>query len=45
MAGTTQSIKLLLVDDDDDLRGDLLRLFRKQGHEVTAADSGEDGLN
>jgi DNA-binding NtrC family response regulator len=45
MAGTTPSIKLLLVDDDDDLRDDLTRLFRKQGHEVTAAVSGEDALN
>jgi DNA-binding NtrC family response regulator len=45
MAGTTHSIKLLLVDDDDDLRDDLIHLFRKQGHEVTAAVSGEDALN
>jgi len=44
MAGTTHSIKLLIVDDDDDLRDDLLQLFRKQGHEVTAAVSGEDAL-
>ena len=45
MAGTTHSIKLLIVDDDDDLRQDLVHLFRKQGHEVTAAVSGEDALN
>src|SRR6516165_6396167 len=45
MAGTAPSIKLLLVDDDDDLRDDLIHLFRKQGHEVTAAVSGEDALN
>jgi DNA-binding NtrC family response regulator len=45
MAGTTSPLKLLLVDDDDDLRQDLARLFRKQGHEVTAAASGEDALN
>jgi DNA-binding NtrC family response regulator len=45
MAGTTQPIKLLLVDDDDDLRHDLMQLFRKQGHQVTAAVSGEDALN
>ncbi|HEY7327376.1 MAG TPA: sigma-54 dependent transcriptional regulator [Gemmataceae bacterium] len=45
MANTTPSIKLLIVDDDDDLRDDLVHLFRKQGHEVTAAVSGEDALN
>src|SRR5579884_934957 len=45
MAGTTHPIKLLIVDDDDDMRQDLARLFRKQGHEVTAAVSGEDALN
>src|SRR5579871_5159179 len=45
MANTMPSIKLLIVDDDDDLRDDLLHLFRKQGHEVTAAVSGEDALN
>jgi DNA-binding NtrC family response regulator len=45
MAGTTHPIKLLIVDDDDDLRQDLAQLFRKQGHEVTAAVSGEDALN
>jgi DNA-binding NtrC family response regulator len=45
MAGTTHPIKLLVVDDDDDMRQDLSRLFRKQGHEVTAAVSGEDALN
>jgi DNA-binding NtrC family response regulator len=45
MTGTTRPIKLLIVDDDDDMRQDLSRLFRKQGHEVTAAVSGEDALN
>src|SRR6185312_2222303 len=45
MADTTHPIKLLLVDDDDDLRQDLARLFRKQGHEVTATVSGEDALS
>jgi DNA-binding NtrC family response regulator len=45
MAGTTHPIKLLIVDDDDDMRQDLARLFRKQGYEVTAAVSGEDALN
>ena len=45
MADTTQPIKLLVVDDDDDMRQDLIHLFRKQGHEVTAAVSGEDALN
>jgi DNA-binding NtrC family response regulator len=45
MAVTTHPIKLLIVDDDDDMRQDLSQLFRKQGHEVTAAVSGEDALN
>ena len=45
MASTIQPIKLLLVDDDEDLRQDLAHLFHKQGHEVTAAVSGEDALN
>jgi DNA-binding NtrC family response regulator len=45
MASPTQPIKLLVVDDDDDLREILINLFRKQGHEVTAAVSGEDALN
>ena len=45
MANTTPSIKLLIVDDDDDMRDDLVQLFRKQGHEVTAAVGGEDALN
>ncbi len=43
MAGTN-AIKLLLVDDDDDLHQDLTHLFRRQGHDVTAAASGEDAL-
>ena len=45
MAGTTHPLKLLIVDDDDDMRDDLVHLFHKQGHEVTAAVSGEDALN
>jgi DNA-binding NtrC family response regulator len=45
MTRSAPSIKLLIVDDDDDLRDDLVHLFRKQGHEVTAAVSGEDALN
>jgi DNA-binding NtrC family response regulator len=46
MAATTHPpIKLLIVDDDDDLREDLAHLFRKQGHEVTTAVSGEDALD
>ncbi|HEY7424626.1 MAG TPA: sigma-54 dependent transcriptional regulator [Gemmataceae bacterium] len=45
MAGTTHPIKLLLVDDDDDLRQDLARLFRKQRHDVTVAVSGEEALD
>ncbi len=45
MAGATHSLKLLLVDDDDDLRQDLVHLFRKQGHDVTAVASGEEALD
>ncbi len=45
MANTNPSIKLLIVDDDDDMRDDLVQLFRRQGHEVTAAVSGEDALD
>src|SRR5579884_653379 len=46
MASTNdRPIKLLVVDDDDDLRQDLMQLFRKHGHEVTAAVSGEDAQN
>jgi DNA-binding NtrC family response regulator len=45
MAGTTHPIQLLIVDDDDDMRQDLTELFRKQGHHVTAAVSGEDALD
>jgi DNA-binding NtrC family response regulator len=46
MASTNdRPIKLLIVDDDDDMRQDLSLLFYKQGHEVTAAVSGEDALN
>jgi DNA-binding NtrC family response regulator len=45
MAGTTHPVRLLIVDDDDDLRQDLMQLFRRQGHEVTAAATGEDALN
>ncbi len=45
MPGVTHPpIRLLLVDDDDDLRQDLIQLFRRQGHEVTAAATGEDAL-
>ncbi len=39
------STKLLIVDDDDDMRDDLAQLFGKQGYEVTAAVNGEDALN
>jgi DNA-binding NtrC family response regulator len=45
MADTNPTIKLLLVDDDDDMRHDLGQLFRKQGHEVTVAATGADALN
>jgi DNA-binding NtrC family response regulator len=45
MAGTTPPIKLLIVDDDDDMRDDLARLFSKHGQEVTTAVSGEDALD
>jgi DNA-binding NtrC family response regulator len=41
---TRASIKLLIVDDDEDLRQDLSQLFRKLGHHVTAVSNGEDAL-
>lgn len=45
MANTTSAIKLLIVDDDEDLRDALMQLFRKQGYEATVAVSGADALN
>lgn len=45
MTVTNHPIRMLLVDDDEDMRQDLTRLFRKQGHEVMAAVSGEDALS
>jgi DNA-binding NtrC family response regulator len=45
MADTTRvAIKLLIVDDDEDLRQDLSQLFRRLGHHVTAVSNGEDAL-
>jgi DNA-binding NtrC family response regulator len=44
MASTHDRPIQLLVVDDDELRQDLARLFRKQGHEVAAAASGEEAL-
>src|SRR5438552_13304419 len=43
MATTTPTpMSLLIVDDDDQLRQTLVRRFRRQGHEVIEAASGEE---
>jgi DNA-binding NtrC family response regulator len=45
MANTAHlSLRLLIVDDDEDLRQSLARRFRQAGMAVTEADSGEDAL-
>jgi len=45
MANTSQSpIRLLIVDDDDQLRQTLARRFQRQGMEVTAAAGAEEAL-
>ncbi|HZP99401.1 MAG TPA: response regulator [Reyranella sp.] len=36
---------ILLVDDDDDLRPEVMRMLTRLGHRVTAAASGEEGLS
>jgi DNA-binding NtrC family response regulator len=37
-------IRLLIVDDDEQLRRTLVRRFQRQGYKVTAASSGEEAL-
>lgn len=36
--------KILLIDDEPDLRSTTRRLLEKAGHEVLEADSGDEGL-
>src|SRR5262245_8366295 len=43
-AGETP-IDLLIVDDDDDFRGTLVRRFRRRGFEVQEAASGAEALD
>jgi DNA-binding NtrC family response regulator len=42
---TRPRIRLLIVDDDDQLRQTLVRRFQRQGMEVTAAASAEEALS
>jgi DNA-binding NtrC family response regulator len=44
MSATPAPIRLLVVDDDEDLRENLERRFQRQGLQVTAAASGEEAL-
>jgi DNA-binding NtrC family response regulator len=44
MAIPTPTIRLLIVDDDEQLRQTLTKRFLKQGFQVTAAGSGEEAL-
>jgi DNA-binding NtrC family response regulator len=41
---TTSKIRLLVVDDDEQLRQTLVRRFERQGMSVVAASSGEEGI-
>ena len=41
---TAQNTKILLIDDDAEIRYSLDRVLAQDGHEVIAADSGEDGI-
>jgi DNA-binding NtrC family response regulator len=43
-AANLPSIRLLIVDDDEQLRETLARRFRRQGMSVTEADNGEEAL-
>lgn len=43
-AATQPAMRLLIVDDDDQLRQTLVRRFRRQGMEVTDASSGDAAL-
>src|SRR4051812_32114844 len=44
MSASTPTIRLLIVDDDEQLRQTLQRRFQRQGLSVTAADSAEAAL-
>src|SRR4051794_18286679 len=44
MTTSTPAVRLLIVDDDDQLRQTLQRRFQRQGLSVTAAESGEAAL-
>jgi nitrogen regulation protein NR(I) len=44
MSATTNSAKVLIIDDDKDLRYSLRRALAGQGHNVLEADSGESGV-
>ena len=41
---SAQNTKILLIDDDAEIRYSLDRVLSQDGHEVVAADSGEDGI-
>ena len=41
---SAQNTKILLIDDDAEIRYSLDRVLSQDGHEVIAADSGEDGI-
>ncbi|HAU60457.1 MAG TPA: DNA-binding response regulator, partial [Opitutae bacterium] len=41
---TALNTKILLIDDDAEIRYSLDRVLSQDGHEVVAADSGEDGI-
>jgi two-component system nitrogen regulation response regulator GlnG len=44
MSATANSAKVLIIDDDKDLRYSLRRALAGQGHNVIEADSGESGV-
>jgi diguanylate cyclase (GGDEF)-like protein len=37
-------LRILVIDDEEDIRGVLSRVLEAEGHDVTLASSGEDGL-
>jgi DNA-binding NtrC family response regulator len=41
---TKPELDLLLVDDDDELRGDMARFFTRHGHRVAQCGSGDEAL-
>jgi len=42
---TTESLKILIVDDDTDAADSLAELFEMDGHDVTVAYSGDEAIN